>query len=180
MKLSLKHIILLTVLVIFVLGTIVPFFVDKPRDKNETSFREFSIVMTGFPPGVDKLFSYSIILVGISAGLSMFRVIKLDKSIVNEGGIFRLRFYCNFYYYLVLTGTLLCVVQIAFAIFGLLKNPHIHIENIFHSNLVDGLGGFFLFVLLFTLPYKYIKTIRIVPSAVLLVAKQKANSEEQP
>jgi len=173
MKSSLRNITLIVALVMLVLGTFVPHFIDNPNDTYKISSYERSIRASGLPP-VERMLLHTL-SIGAFVGLLVLFVYvdKLDNSIACENDIRRLRRYWRAYQYLLLIAGSISVTRIVLSIFGLSTIQDIDYRHIFHSWLFAGGTGLFICIWFFLFTRKYITAIQTVPPSVILAARQK-------
>jgi len=173
MKLSLKYIIFIGGIVMFILTVFTPYVIERPKDLGKIGTREYSIKTSGLSPKGYWVIKKSITIVIICIGIAFFCSFKLDKSLTCEKDVVRLRRYWSIYNYLLLVGVLLVLVEITFTFFGLFTIQHICLAHIVHSKLFPSLTSLFFFISFFLFTNKYIKAVQKVPPSVILAAKRK-------
>ena len=172
MKIYLNRTIFLVALAMFVIGFIVPFFVDKPEDTYKISVREQSIRESGLPLKARATLSSLSIIFFVFTFISLLYCERLDKSLTAENDIFYLRRCWWTFRYSLLITEILIISQIILAFFGLSTIENITYNHIFHSRLWDFVGASLMCIWFFLFTRERIKTIQITPPSVLLEAKK--------
>lgn len=176
MKPSLRNITLVVALVMLVLGTFVPRFIEKPKDTYKISSYERSIRVSGLPP-VERMLLHTLAIGAFVCLLILFVYAdKLDNSVACENDIRRLRRYWRAFQYLLFIAASISVARIALAIFALSTIQGIDYRHVFHSWLFAGSTGLFICIWFFLFTRKYIKAVQTVPPSVILAAKRKETS----
>jgi len=157
MKISLKSIMFITGVSMFILGIFVPRFIEKPKIIYKTSPYAQFIKMSGLllkSPQTLHIFGFAGFTCAI--GLS-FYIDKLRKSLAFENDVLDFRRYLRVYHWLLFSVGVIGVMQFALTIVVLSAIQHVKYNHIFHYGLFGCLGYLFFCIWLFLCTRKYVE-----------------------
>ena len=157
MKVSLKHLMIIASVVMFLLAFCPQWFIDKPTEMYEISPRARSIRLSGLPPIGHLILRCLIASAFLSAAAFFFYSQKLAKSLICNDDIVRVRRGFRFCHYFLLTAGLLSIAQSTLAIVGLSYIENVKYAHLVHSAFFDGLTCICIYISFFLCIRKYIK-----------------------
>jgi hypothetical protein len=173
MKLSLTHTMIVAALAMFFLIALSPFVRERPRSLSDASPRQRSIARSGLPLRADLFFRGFSLIAITCVGAVFFWSNKLDQSLGTQDDVIRLRRHWKIYNFLLLIAVILAVIQIFFAILGLLTIEYLGLADILHSRILDGLMALFIYISFFAATRKHTKAIQRLSASDILAFKHK-------
>jgi len=149
----------------FITGIIVQHSVAKPQDISTVIFLGYSMI--------NRLFRIIMFTFLLSVLILYLYIDNLHKLIACENDVFRIRRYCRKFQLLLFFIGIISVAQIIITFIDIANAKDISCAYILHSKIFGYFGCLFFSIWFLAITYKHIRTIRNIPSSVLVAAKGK-------
>lgn len=169
----LERIFIAAILVMLCLKIITPYIIENPQDISNMSVYDRSIMKSGLPPEGGLLLIGLILIILTCIGVLLFYLYRLDKALKRERDVCHLRNCWKMFYFLLFTGLILAVIQVALPIFALVKYNYNNFSYVLNSRIPFGITIIFILAYLFISYRKYTKAFKTNSLSDILAYKQK-------
>ena len=165
--------------VILLSAILASFIVERPKDIRNPRSREYSIATSGLPPQTRRAITTSGVVLYFCAIALNFYIEKLDRSVISEQDVARLKRFCRTYQCLLMAASIVFGAQIVFAAKTLLSVHHVGYAHLLHSKVFGNVGILFICGSLLLFSRRYIKAIHATPPSAVLASKLKLKKLKQ-